>query len=46
MFEYASIIDIYEMKFLIFFISVVAAVMLGNYLYDKAQKDRRKDQDD
>ena len=46
MFEYASIIDIYEMKFLIFFISVVAAVMLGNYLYDKSQKDRRKDQDD
>ena len=46
MFEYASIIDIYEMKFLIFFISVVAAVMLGNYLYDKEQKDRRKDQDD
>ena len=46
MFEYASIIDIYEMKFLIFFISVVAAVMLGNYLYDKSQKDRQKDQDD
>ena len=46
MFEYASIIDIYEMKFLIFFISVVAAVMLGNYLYDKSQKDKQKDQDD
>ena len=46
MFDYDSLWDVYEMKFLIFFISVVAAVMLGNYLYDKAQKDRRKDQDD
>ena len=46
MFNYDTLWDVYEMKFLIFFISVVAAVMLGNYLYDKSQKDRRKDQDD
>ena len=46
MFDYDSLWDVYEMKFLIFFISVVAAVMLGNYLYDKSQKDKQKDQDD
>ena len=46
MFNYETLWDVYEMKFVIFFISVVAAVMLGNYLYDKEQKDRRKDQDD
>ena len=46
MFDYNSLWDVYEMKFLIFFISVVAAVMLGNYLYDKSQKDKQKDQDD
>ena len=46
MFDYDSLWDVYEMKFLIFFISVVAAVMLGNYLSDKSQKDKQKDQDD
>lgn len=46
MFNYDTLWDIYEMKFLIFFISVVLAVMLGNYLYDKAQKDKRKHTDD
>ena len=46
MFDYDSLWDVYEMKFLIFFISVVAGVMLGNYLYDKSQKDKQKDQDD
>ena len=46
MFNYDTLWDVYEMKFLIFFISVVAAVMLGNYLYDKSQKDKQKDQDD
>jgi len=35
MFDYETLWDVYEIKFLIFFISVVLAVMLGNYLYDK-----------
>ena len=38
MFNYETLWDVYEMKFLIFFISVVLAVMLGNYLYDKTTK--------
>lgn len=38
MFDYETLWDVYEMKFLIFFISVVLAVMLGNYLYDKSKK--------
>ena len=43
MFNYETLWDVYEMKFLIFFISIVVAVMLGNYLYDKANKDKKKD---
>jgi hypothetical protein len=43
MFDYETLWDVYEMKFLIFFISIVVAVMLGNYLYDKANKDKKKD---
>ena len=43
MFNYETLWDVYEMKFLIFFISVVLAVMLGNYLYDKENKDKNKD---
>ena len=43
MFDYDTLWDVYEMKFLIFFISIVVAVMLGNYLYDKANKDKKKD---
>jgi len=38
MFKYETIWDIYEVKFLFLFISVVLAVMLGNYLYDKSKK--------
>ena len=38
MFEYETIWDVYEMKFLIFFISVVLAVWVGKYLYDKTKK--------
>ena len=38
MFEYETLWDVYEAKFLFFFISVVIAVMLGNYLYDKTTK--------
>ena len=40
MFNYQTLWDVYEMKFLIFFISVVVAVVLGNYLYDKT-KDKK-----
>jgi hypothetical protein len=43
MFEYETLWDVYEAKFLFFFISVVIAVMLGNYLYDKTNKDKKKD---
>ena len=43
MFDYDTLWDVYEMKFLIFFISVVLAVRLGNYLYDKSNKDKKKD---
>ena len=38
MFEYETLLDVYEMKFIIFFISVVLAVVLGNWLYDKSKK--------
>ena len=37
MFNYQTLWDVYEMKLLIFFISVVVAVVLGNYLYDKTK---------
>lgn len=43
MFNYETLFDVYQVKFLFFFISVVLAVMLGNYLYDKANKDKKKD---
>lgn len=45
MFEYETLWDIYEVKFLFFFLSVVAAVMLGNYLYDKTRKEKRRQDD-
>ena len=38
MFEYETIWDIYEVKFLFLLISVVLAIVLGNYLYDKTKK--------
>ena len=40
MFNYQTLWDVYEMKLLILFISVVVAVVLGNYLYDKT-KDKK-----
>lgn len=43
MFNYETLFDVYQVKFLFFFISVVLAVMLGNYLYDKSNKDKNKD---
>lgn len=33
MFNYQSIWDVYEAKFIIFFISVVLALLLGNWLH-------------
>lgn len=35
MFTYASMWDIYEVKFLIFIGSIVIAVLFANYLYSK-----------
>ena len=45
MFEYETIWDIYKVKFLIFFISIALAIVLGNYLY-KHNKDKKQDKDD
>lgn len=42
MFNYDTLWDVYEMKFVIFFISVVAAVILGNYLYDKTKEKKNE----
>jgi hypothetical protein len=41
MFNYETLWDVYEMKFVIFFISVVLAVVLGNWLYDKAKGNKK-----
>jgi len=38
MFEYSTILDVYEMKFIIFFISVVLAIVAGNYLTSETKK--------
>jgi len=48
MFDYDTLWDVYEMKFIIFFISIVVAVMLGNYLYDvtKRKKDKKDSESD
>jgi len=39
MFDYDSIWDIYEMKFVIFFVSVVVTILLVNWFY-KNNKDK------
>ena len=39
MFEYASLIDVYEIKFIIFAISVAVARWLGNKFIDRRNKD-------
>jgi len=39
MFTYETLWDIYEAKFIIFFLSVVVAIVLATYLYDKKKKD-------
>lgn len=41
MFNYESLWDIYEVKFIIFFLSVVVAIVLTTWLYDK-KKDKDK----
>lgn len=41
MFNYESLWDVYEMKFVILFLSIVAAIVLATYLYDK-KKDKDK----
>jgi hypothetical protein len=42
MFTYETLWDVYEIKFVIFFVSVVGAIWLGNWLYNKS-KDKNKD---
>jgi len=44
MFNYETIWDVYEVKFVIFFISVVLAIVLTTWLYDK-KKDKDVDND-
>lgn len=44
MFNYETIWDVYEIKFVIFFISVVLAIVLTTWLYDK-KKDKDVDND-
>jgi len=46
MFDYETLWDVYEIKFVIFFISVVLAIWATTYLYDKKQENKQKDQDD
>jgi hypothetical protein len=41
MFNYESLWDVYEMKFVILFLSIVAGIVLATYLYDK-KKDKDK----
>ena len=38
MFEYASIVDVYEMKFVILCVSIAVAIWLGNKFYDHRNK--------
>ena len=39
MFEYSNLWDVYEMKFVIFFVSVVVTILLVNWFY-KNNKDK------
>ena len=38
MFEYASIVDVYEMKFVSLCVSIAVAIWLGNKFYDQRNK--------
>lgn len=46
MFEFATMWDLYEFKLLVLFVTAVIAVILGNYIYEMTQKEKRKDKDD
>jgi|LakMenE01Jun11ns_1017448.scaffolds.fasta_scaffold6338366_1 hypothetical protein len=39
MFNYESLWDLYEMKFIIIFLSIVVTIVLATWLYDK-KKDK------
>jgi len=41
MFNYESLWDIYEVKFVILFLSIVVSIVLATWLYDK-KKDKDK----
>lgn len=41
MFNYESLWDVYEMKFVILFLSIVVSIVLATWLYDK-KKDKDK----
>lgn len=38
MFQYTSIVDVYEMKFVILCVSIAVAIWLGNKFYDHRNK--------
>ena len=41
-----TFMDVLEFKFIVIFATVVAAVWLGNWLYDKTKKHKDKDHHD
>jgi len=43
MFDYETLWDIYEMKFIIFFLSVVIAIWLTGYIYKKTKKEKNNE---
>ena len=38
MFTYETLWDVYEFKFVVIFISVCVAIVLGNWIYEKKQR--------
>jgi hypothetical protein len=43
MFEYETLWDIYEVKFVFIFLSIVVSIVLATLMYDKNKKDKNKD---
>ena len=41
MFNYETLWDVYETKFLLLFISAIVAVWLGNWIYDETKDDNK-----
>jgi hypothetical protein len=41
MFDYETLWDIYEMKFVIFFLSACLAIWLTKYIYDHSKKEKK-----